>query len=257
MRQGRFRRRAWGCLVFGLFIMSVVAHAGAPAKAACMRISIEGQVTAGHEWHAVLGEGWIFRIIPVAASQAVYSGWDLVVDREQPAGFPDALLLATMPYNSINEREIGTTFGLRAQDAIGWNPRSFRFFLNAADFREARQLFQSMMATSAGRSAGATYESQESSHLLKLVQHVSSGELRILDAGLVPGLADPAPFAQEWALASSRTPHQIEAAPDGQSSARGSLNWMKFVLTLWLPEHWRIPPELHADRAACPIQADR
>jgi hypothetical protein len=254
MQQNGFRGHGWKYLVFGLFtIMSAVAQAGAEAKAACMRISIEGQVTAGLEWRAALGDGWIFRILPIATSQAGYSGWDLVVDREQAAGFPDALLLATMPYNSINEREIGTTFGLRAQDAIGWNPRSFRFFPDTADFREARQLFQSMMAASADRSAGAVYDSQASSRLVKLVQHASSGELRILDVGLVPGVADPAPFAQEWALAASRTAHQIEAAPGGQSSARGSLNWMKFSLTLWLPEHWRVPSELHAKRTACPI----
>ena len=80
------------------------------------------------------------------AFQAAYSGWDLVVDREPAAGFPDALLLATLPYNSINEREIGTTFGLRAQDAIGWNPRSFRFIVTPSDFREAQQLFRSLSA---------------------------------------------------------------------------------------------------------------
>lgn len=105
----------------------------------------------GVECASRLGEGWIVRILPIAPSQAGYSVWDLVVDREQPADFPDALSLATMPYNSINEREIGTTFGLRAQDAIGWNPRSFKFLLNVTDFREARHLFRSLMPNMLGR----------------------------------------------------------------------------------------------------------
>ena len=102
-----------------------------------------GEVSAGQEWKADFGQGWVFRLLPIDTSswagKAGYSGWDLVVDREQPAGYPDALLVATPPYNSINEREVGTTFGLRAQDAIGWNPRSFRFLTNAAASGRARR----------------------------------------------------------------------------------------------------------------------
>jgi hypothetical protein len=222
-----------------------------------MRASIDGQVTAGREWNAPMGGGWIFRILPIAPSQAGYSGWDLVVDREQPAGFPDALLLATMPYNSINEREIGTTFGLRAQDVIGWNPRSFRFLLSAADFREAQELYRSIMGNAADRSADATNHPKapggpDMFRLAELQQRAASGELRILDAGIVPGIADPAPFAQAWALAASRTPHQIDAAPSGKSTALGDLHWMKFSLALWLPERWPVPSELHSVRSTCP-----
>jgi hypothetical protein len=258
MNAMRFRWRLWECIALGvLTFANPVAHTGTPPKAACVRVSIDGQVTAGREWNAPLGEGWIFRILPIVPSQAGYSGWDLVVDRQQPAGFPDALLLATMPYNSINECEIGTIFGLRAQDAIGWNPRSFRFLRSAADLRDAQELFRSLMATAPDRSANATNDPKAPggpamSRLAKLQQHAASGELRILEAGIVPGIADPAPFAQPWALAASRTPHRIEAAPAGKSSALGALNWMKFSLTLWLPEHWRVPSELHAVRTACP-----
>ena len=88
-----------------------------------------------------LGQGWTFRVLPIPPLAAGYSGWDLVVDRDPPAGYPDALPLATLPYNSINEREVGTTFGLRAQDAAGWNPRSFRF-TDPAEFRKAQQWFR-------------------------------------------------------------------------------------------------------------------
>jgi hypothetical protein len=100
------------------------------------------------------------------------------------------------------------------------------------------------------------------SRLVELRQHTVSGELRIRDAGIVPGIADPAPFAQTWALAASNTSHEIEAVPGGRSSALGTLNWMKFSLTLWLPEHLRVPFELHSLRAACPnkariVKADR
>src|SRR5258708_14154090 len=146
MSDGWVRGRRGQCLVFATLLrVSSLSQAGTPPKAVCARVTIVGQVSAGGEWSTKLGEGWVIRVLPIAPSLAGYSGWDLVMDRDQPAGFPDALLLATMPSNSINEREIGTTFGLRAQDAIGWNPRSFHFLSNSADFHEGQRLFRSFM----------------------------------------------------------------------------------------------------------------
>jgi len=99
----------------------------------CRKVELTGEVSAGQEWSAAVGEGWIFRVVPIAASGKGYTGWDLVMDRAGGdravgGGYPDALLLATPPYGSLNEREIGTTFGMRAQDSIAWTPRRFRFF---------------------------------------------------------------------------------------------------------------------------------
>jgi hypothetical protein len=259
MRESRLRSRRRDYVLLGFFLFTIAhAHAGTSSKPACQRAMIEGRVSAGREWNVPLGEGWIFRILPISSSPAEYSGWDLVVDRQPPAGFPDALLLATMPYNSINEREIGTTFGLRAQDAIGWNPRTFRFLIDTSDFRDAQRLFRSLTQTAVGGSANAARDPSAApggdalSRLVELRHHASSGELRILDAAIVPGVADPAPYAQAWALAASRTQHEIEAAPAGKSSALGTLNWMRFSLTLWFPADWRIPLELHSERTPCP-----
>ena len=69
---------------------------------------------------------------------------------------------------------------------------------------------------------------------------------------IVPGVADPAPYAQAWAQAASRAQHETEAAPGSKSSPLGTLNWMRFSLTLWFPAQWRIPSELHSVRTACP-----
>ena len=88
--------------------------------------------------------------------------------------------------------------------------------------------------------------------LLELEKGASHGEFRILDAHLVPGIADPMPFAQAWALAASQTPHEIEAAPANQASERGRLQSLRFRLTLWLPEQWNAPPELRAVKVPCP-----
>lgn len=223
-----------------LALLSAIAQ----AADTCRKVVLEGEVKAGQEWKAAIGEGWIFRIMPIAPPQAGYTGWDLVVDQDRPAGFPDALYLATPPYRSINEREIGTTYGLRAQDAIGWNPRSFHFLIDPASFREAQQIYLAKLNGSKAADDGNAI-----SRLMELAKHAPQGELRILDAHIVPGVADPAPYAQRWAVAAARMQHEEEAT--GAASPVGALAWMRFGVTLWLPEHWSLPRDMHATESSC------
>lgn len=227
--------------------------ARAAAPAGCLRAQIAGEISAGASWQAPIGGGWVFRIAPIQPSLPEFSGWDLIVDRDRPAGYPDALLLATLPYNSINEREIGTTFGLRAQDAIGWNPRTFHFLINPASFHEAQRQYLDL--TRAGELSGGSKPGAPPAamnQLLQRLQHPASGELRIDDARLTPGTANPAPYADGWALNSLRTQHQIEPAAAGKATPRGTLHWMRFTLTLWLPAGWKLPPSLDGKPAPCP-----
>jgi hypothetical protein len=245
---------------------AVLSSAGAPRQVTtrqvtnCRKIVLTGEVNAGQEWKKTIGEGWVFRIVPINSN--AYSGWDLVIDRDQPAGFPDALLLATPPYNSINEHEIGTTFGLRAQDAIGWNPRSFRFIRTPEAFRESQQIFRQLShdgqlhlavpepngSASASRSPA---EIRATRRLMELQQYSSAGEFRILDARLAPGVSDAASYAENWALASPRTPHKTELAVTGKSTPLGELHWMRFSVALWLPAVWKTPNGLESTRVAC------
>jgi hypothetical protein len=212
-----------------------------------------GEVSGGKEWNAALGEGWVFRVIPIQPAAAGYSGWDLVVDREQAAGFPDALLLATPPFDSINEREIGTTFGVRAQDAIGWNPRSFRFLTDVAVFRKAQGLFRAVKRDNAGagQSQRSTANEQGVGELMRLARLSAAGQFRILDARVTPGVADAAPFAESWAIQAARTPHSLEPAPVNRSTPLGTLNWMRFSVTVWLPRGWKVPPSEGAVPGSC------
>jgi len=239
---------AWAAIACAGCAAARPSYAAAPQS--CKRLVLDGDVNAGQEWSAPIGQGWKFRLVPVPSLDAGYSGWDLVVDRIPSAGFPDALYLATPPYNSINQREIGTTYGLRAQDAIGWNPRNFRFLTDPAAFREAQEDYRSAFEPNHDPVPGKT-TAAASAHLLKLAEGASPGELRILDAHLSPGIADPAPFAQAWARASARTPHRIDPSAGGKAAARGTLNWMRFEIVLWLPSGWKLPPGAHAQAAAC------
>lgn len=241
-------------LALGILAFAGVASlCGAPRPANCEKIVLAGEVSAGQEWKAAFGQGWVFRVLPIQPGKAGYSGWDLVVDREQPAGFPDALLLATPPYYSINEREVGTTYGLRAQDAIGWNPRSFRYLLTPEALKEGQKLYLSLGSAASRNSAPnqTPAVSLATRKLMALAGQSAAGQLRILDARLAPGLADAAPYAENWAAQSARTTHTNEAPTGGQPSPLGELHWMRFSITLWLPEGWKTPPGLHPARGPC------
>ncbi len=226
--------------------------AAPPRPDACTRVAFTGMVSLGQEWKTPLGEGWVFRFVPIVPGPFGYTGWDLVVDRDPPSGYPDALLLATPPYSSINEREIGTTFGLRAQDAIGWNPRSFHFLTNPAAFLQGQKLF---LALSGQLSAASAKEDPAVAELTRqladLQAGAAAGELRILDAGLAPGNGDPAPFARNWAEQSSRMSYILVPQSGTNPSPGGELDWIRFSITLWLPSSWKLPPGINAASAPC------
>ena len=258
MRSAGIRSCQRAVLAPALLLAVAVPCVGAPTgPAACTRIDLTGKVSAGQEWKAPLGEGWVFRVVPIAPGAAGYTGWDLVVDRDPPTGYPDALLLATPPYNSINEREIGTTYGLRAQDAVGWNPRSFRFLTDPAALREGQKLYldlASRLRAQSGAAAGASSDpaiARLTRQLMAMQANAAAGEFRILDAGFAPGTADPAPFAENWALQSARRPYTLMAPSGGKPTPRGELEWMRFSATLWLPAGWKAPHGLGAISAPC------
>ena len=222
----------------------------AAAEANCRQVVLMGEVSAGQQWHAALGDGWVFRLMPIAPGQQQYTGWDMVLDREGPeAGYPDALLLGTPPYGSLSEREMGTTYGLRAQDAIAWTPRRFHFLTSARDVERARGLFDRVM--SGREQEGAVSRATE--ELLRLVSdpaRMGTGEFGVLDAKLTPGEGDPAKFAEQWASRLPLVPHTNLQA-EGKGSARGQLRWIRFRVTLWMPGSWRLLSGMQFTSVTC------
>ncbi len=236
-------------ILAGLMLVPSLDAVGRAGKAdlpkACLRVEMKGMVRAGEGWQAAIGQGWVFRMVPIPPSGKGYTGWDLVMDREMGGGYPDALLLATPPYGSLSEREIGTTFGLRAQDAIAWGPRRFHFLTSPEELARGRMLYETLMHGGAGgkpEDAGG--------ELLEMVKDASAGELRIEDAELAAGTADPAPFAQQWALHLRQVPHTLLPV-SAAATPRGELRSMRFAVKLWLPAGWKVAPEIHAERASC------
>lgn len=239
-----------------------VSGAEVPAPHACGKIVLHGEVSAGHQWKVAIGEGWVFRLLPIPKDKttAGMDGWDLVVDREEPAGFPDALLLATPPYNLINSREIGTTYGLRAQDAIGWDPRHFRFMTNRNAFRQAQRLYLFLdrygelggkaKAVARGRRKKALKRAM--ARFEKLAKESSPGEFDIVDARLTPGIGPVKPYAANWALQSAKVQHRDEPPPSATPTPLGTLDWIRFSVTLWVPGSWRATKGIEQPRTPCP-----
>ena len=221
-----------------------------PVQKFCQEIFLNGEISAGKEWSAPIGEGWVFRVFPISTPKSVeasrqYSGWDLVVDRATGGGFPDALMLATPPYDSLNEREIGTTFGMRAQDALGWTPRRFRFFTAPEALARGQMLYGELMnPKKEGRSG------KVESELLALIQGSSQGEFRVIDARLRLGIADPPPFARQWADHLGHLQYQVLQG-NGGADGRGALAWMRFQGVLWMPKSWRLPAGSTSRVATC------
>ncbi len=215
----------------------------------CTRIQLDGAVTAGKEWQAAVGQGWRIRLVPIAPSGKGYQGCDLAFDRESGGGYPDALLLATPPYGSLNEREIGTTFGLRAQDAIAWSPRRFRFLTTVGALEQGRKLFGRLATLGGGRWA---VDGDVSRELLQLVSGASEGKLTIASAEIVTGTADPAPYARQWATQLGRVPHTILPS-QGAGSERGEVHLMRFTITLALPKEWKTAPGVPRAAAGCAL----
>lgn len=215
----------------------------------CRKVELWGEVATGQSWKASLGQGKLIRLIPIEPSGQGFSGWDLVVNSEKDAAFPDALLLATPPYGSLSQREIGTTYGLRAQDAIAWSPRKFHFLIADKDVTYARPLFAMVMKQ--GVESAALQKA--TSELLQIVSDPdksAAGEFAVTDARLNEGTADPPKFARQWASHLSLIPHTVLSESEG-STPLGKLIGLHFRITLLLPYSWKLQKELLSESVTC------
>jgi hypothetical protein len=265
------KKNIFVCIAFFFFAI-VISPAQSLPDSLCMQLQIQGEATQGAEWHVDLGhdsagQQWLIRLVPLGNSQisagnsfsGPFSGWTLAVNPASDQNYPDALLLATPPYGSLNASQIATTYGLRAQDAIAWSPRHFHFFTSVADLSRARQLYRTLLNP---KSAPATRQ-QASAQLLDLISNnstqdpehtasgkLASGQIEILDAHLLAGTADPPPFAAQWAAALVRIPHTLDQNA-ASSTPAGALHSIRFRLTLWLPSSWKPAPSAGITRVKC------
>lgn len=191
---------------------------GTPPSPTCSVVVIEGEVRAGEGFRTAALARVEVRLEPVAA------GWVLRVVPMAHAG-EDWAEMATPPYRSVTPLLVSTDFSLRAQDAVGWNPRRFRFAANNVAYGQMRVLRQAMEVGAVDKAAP----------LAELVSRQPGGVLEILDAHLIPGTGDQARAAAMVAGHFAATAHELEQPAGGRSTPLGQVTWMRFRVLLEVP----------------------
>jgi len=217
------------------------ATAGPTKKAAVCRVGVvEGELSAGREFSAELGDGLKVWFQPIA------SGWILrVIPDSGPIGAHDYAELATPPYNSVSPLSVSTDFSFRAQDAVGWNPRRFRYASSSAEFARLQAAYDRFER--GGAKSGGAAEGE----LAEEVAKAADGKLTILDAKLVPGMADQWRMAGAVSNGFETTAHTLVQPADGRASALGKLVWVRFRVELWLPPGFGAARGLQVEQRVC------
>jgi hypothetical protein len=225
-----------------VFAASTVSAPALPphGPALCSRGVLEGELKAGKPYSQAIGNGLRVYFQPIA------SGWILrVLPATGPTGEHDYAELATPPYQSVTPLSISTDFAFRAQDAVGWNPRRFRFATGAVPFHELEGVYQTFIKS------GTTPPEAVQAALARQIARTAEGTLTIVDARLVPGTADQWRMAAAVASHFSETAHTLVPEPDGSTSPLGRLVWLRFRLDLDLPRGFSASPELHLEPRVC------
>ncbi len=238
-----FNRRT----AFVLAVLSLVSPAQAtPPKApsTCRHATFEGEAAAGQPYTHPLGNGLIFYLQPI------HSGWILrVLPATGPAGEHDYAELATPPYQSVTPLSLSTDFSFRAQDAVGWNPRRFRFATSKTAFDKLADVYQRF------EQAGATPPAPLQVDLSTEIAQASEASLTLLDVRLIPGTADQSRAAATVASHFAQTAHTVVQASDTPATPLGNLLWIRFRVDLNLPRSFPSSPTLKLVSTTCPTQA--
>ncbi len=203
----------------------------------CSRVEFEGDVRAGDGFEKVFAPGLKFYLEPLR------SGWIVrVLAADEPRGPHDYAELATPPYRSVSPLLISTDWSFRAQDAVAWNPRRFRYAASREAFRRLAALYDKVMAGDGPSAARAA----------ELVSEQPEGVLQILDARMVPGLADQAQMAATVASHLSATPHTVDQSTT--PSPLGRVEELRFRVDLELPAGFRTVTGLRIENIFCSAQ---
>lgn len=210
----------------------------------CRRVEFDGAVTRGQDFNRGLSRDLTFNLQPMD------HGWRVRVLAAGPHAAHDAAEVATPPYQSINPLLLTTDYGFRAQDVVSWNPRQFQLLTDMAGM-EALSRDEDVVADKA---AAPEKKSAAEKALIAAATHGAQGQLKILDASLVPGAGDQAPAAAAVASHWRTTPHTEVQPGKGQSaSVQGEVESLKFRVTLWMPKDVALSREWRsAALVSCP-----
>jgi len=233
-------------LVISVALVAPVGMGGAQTKAAkteakgdCRRAVFDGDVKAGQGFEREFAPGLKFLLEPLLQG----SGWIVrVVPVGRPQGVHDYAELATPPYRSVTPLAVSTDFSFRAQDAVGWNPRRFRYAQDAGVARRLEALYAGVVANDAAASTKAA----------ELATEQPEGELQILNIVMVPGTANQWQMAAAVALHFQNTPHEVEQG--AQPTALGKLEELQFRVKLELEPGVRAAKGVGEEKIPCVVR---
>lgn len=236
----------WVVISSVVMMLTPVGVGGAQSKQAemkgdCRQALFEGDVKAGQIFEQEFAPGLKFLMEPLPQG----SGWEArVVAVGQVRGAHDFAELATPPYRSVTPLAVSTDFAFRSQDAVGWNPRRFRYAQDAATAHRLEGLYAGVIANDVAASTKAA----------ELANEQPEGVLQILNAVIVPGTANQWQMAAAVALHFENTPHEV--VQGAQSSALGKLKEVQFRVKLDLEPGVRAAKGIGIteEKVACEIQ---
>lgn len=235
-----------GCLGLTAEAGGQAIKPAASSQSVCRVAVIEGEAKAGETFERPIGGGLKIFLEPLA------SGWLLrVLPAQGPRGEHDYAELATPPYQSVSPLLISTDYSFRAQDALAWNPRHFRFAANREFFEKILKAYDEDVRLSKAGSASDTAARRAESELAGLVSRAPEGEFEILDAHLVQGTADQARAAAMVASHLNHSGHQVDQPADGRATVLGRINWLSFRIRLDLPTGFQADRSLRIERTPC------
>lgn len=209
----------------------------AAAYASCGPVVFNGEVRAGQAFQHAISPALEFKL------EAVPAGWIIrVLPHHDVDGTHDFAELANPPYRSPTPILISTDYAFRAQDAIAWNPRTFRFFTTLAQRNIAESAYQATLRDPAHPAAGQA--------LFQVLPHAGEGEFWIVDAEIAGGTADQTPGAAAVAAHLDQTAHHVrtDLPPSGQGRilalrfrVRVSLKDTSSCVRNNLPQHPSLP----------------
>ena len=232
------------------WVLVMIAFAGVSAQdvrpaagmGVCRRMVFEGEAKFGKGFERSIGGGLRWMLEPIA------SGWIVrVLPTWGPRGAHDYAELATPPYQmppnfSVSPLLVGTDFSFRSQDAVGWNPRRFRYAQDAGVARRLEALYAGVVANDAAASTKTA----------ELATEQPEGELQILNIVMVPGTANQWQMAAAVALHFENTPHEVEQA--AQPTPLGKLEELEFRVKLELTSGVGAAKGVNEEKIPCAVQ---
>ena len=204
------------CFLLGCSLAAFVYTNGITGQT-CKPQILEGEVRRGEAWQHGISPRLDLKL------EAVPAGWMIrVLQHGGPRPPHDAAELANPPYRSPTPILISTDFAFRAQDAVAWNPRTFRFFTSPGETVQAEAIFQSTLRDPNDRAAAA--------RLYPLIAAAPEATLQILDAEIAGGTANQTAAAATVASHFEQTAHTVRT--DLPPSPLGVLLRLRFRMTV-------------------------